>query len=110
MPSVNDLTRRVTILEPQTVRDGYGANTPTYSTIATRWAGIESLAGKGLALTSANTNAAVATVRITIRYRAGIRAGFHRIQYKSETYTIIDAKNPGEQNEWLVILCAEVTA
>src|SRR5947209_6159457 len=75
------LRKRLTIEAPVTSRDAHGQNVPTYNAVTTVSAEIVPLRGQQLAIAQARTITATATHRITIRYRADLKIGFHRFRY-----------------------------
>ena len=104
--AADDLQHRVIIeslLETQSV-DGDVTATPV--TFATRWAEITSLGGREL--DRARQIAATASVRIRMRYLAGVTPGM-QVRYGSRVLGIESAQNTNEANIETVLLCSERT-
>lgn len=80
------LRQRVTIQDKSVVRDTYGAETITWTEVATVWAAVEPLQGREY-LEARQTTAEVST-RIRIRYRSGITPEM-RVEFGTRVYEIL---------------------
>ena len=78
---IGKLRKRIVIEAPTRSRDEYGQDIPVWTTIATVWGSIMPLHGQQLALARASTITATASDLIKIRYRPGLKIGFHRIRF-----------------------------
>jgi SPP1 family predicted phage head-tail adaptor len=76
------LRKLLTIESPVSAQDNYGQDVLGYVFVATVWGSINTLSGRQLALSQANTITATSTHQIRIRYRTGLLPT-HRITYET---------------------------
>lgn len=94
------LDRRVTLLQPVPVRNAIGEETTSWQTVGQAWASVEAMpGGEGF---DADRREHKRSVRITIRYRPGVRATW-RVQHDGDVYEVTDVQEP-ERRETLVLL------
>lgn len=100
-----DLRHRVTFLvPPDTARDAVGGELP-YVAGDTTWAGMTFIAG--LEKYAANSFAAQATHKFTMRYRAGVQPNW-KLTFQGRTFEILYPNNVGGQGVQLDLYCKEI--
>lgn len=100
-----DLRHRVTIEEKSVVRDGYGGEEITWSTVATVWAAVEPLRGREF-LEGHSLEAAVDT-RIRIRYRSGLLPSM-RVTWGSHAYDVQAVLEIQSKRREIHLMCGEI--
>lgn len=101
---------RVQLQSSTAPQDTYGQPNPTWSTVGTYWAHIETLSGRELV--NALQKKAETTHRVTIRYLGDSTtvSPKMRIVYKTRTFNILWINNVGERNRELDCYCEEVVS
>ena len=99
------LRDRVTIQSKSVVRDTYGAETITWSDVATVWAAVEPVTGREY-LQQEQVRAQV-TVKIRIRYRSGITPTMRAI-YGTHVYNIEAVLEDLNTRRESTLMCSEV--
>jgi len=97
------LKHRITIQRATVARSGRGVATETWAELITVWAFVRHLQGRELF--AAQQEHAEVTIKISIRYRAGIRAS-DRVVFGNK---ILDIKSiiPDPEGQGIVLYCAE---
>ncbi|MDA8212164.1 MAG: phage head closure protein [Clostridia bacterium] len=103
--NAGELRHRVKIQQKSVTRDSFGAESVTWSDVATVWAVVEPLRGREF-FGAQQVNAEV-TTRIRIRYRSGVVPTM-RALYGSRVYDIQSVINLDERNRELQLMCKEV--
>jgi SPP1 family predicted phage head-tail adaptor len=98
------LRHRVSIQTNSAVQNGFGEPTTSWSETAKAWARVENLQGQELF--AAQQLIPEVTTKITMRYRAGMRADM-RIVMGSRSFDIKSVLNVEERNRTLELLCIE---
>ena len=101
MIEAGKLDRRIVIQSETIARDDFGGEDPTWSTLATVWAGIEYRSGTET--NEADQMVSMNKIMFTIRYRTDITARM-RIYYNSVYYYITLVEQLGRQ-EGTVLHC-----
>lgn len=99
------LRQRVTIQQKSVARDGYGAETVTWTTLATVWASVEPLRGREFS-EMRQTQAAIDT-RIRLRFREDIEPQM-RASWDGHTYDIEAIIQPAYDRRETQLMCQEV--
>lgn len=103
--TAGQLTQRVTLQQRVTTTNAIGETVSTWADVATVWAGAEPLRGRELFAASQAQSSV--SVRLTIRWRAGVDAGM-RVVWRGEPYAIegepIDVDG---RREWLELMCSK---
>jgi SPP1 family predicted phage head-tail adaptor len=107
MISAGQLDKRMILQAPTIARADDGAETITWTSLATIWAGIRSLRGREY-WQARQVNSDVSH-EVTIRYRARISPRF-RLIFEGRTFEILTIINSDEGRESLILMCKEVTA
>lgn len=97
------LRHRIAIQIRSSSQDSYGQPVETWTTQHIRWASIEPLQGREF-FSADQVNSEV-SVRIRMRYLAGITAGM-RVLYDNEPYNIEAVINPKMRNKDLQLMCS----
>lgn len=97
--------KRVTLQAMSTTFDERHQARRTPLDLAEVWASVEPLSGREYFL--ARQVNAEATVRVRIRYRAGITPRM-RVKYGSRSLEIVSVIDPGERHEELHLMCKEL--
>lgn len=98
------LRHTISIQERGTVRDDFAGASDQWTDVFTNMpASIEPLSGRELY--SAQQNHSEVTVRIRIRYRAGILPA-HRVMYRGQCYSILYVVNVDQANRELHLMCS----
>lgn len=100
-----ELRQRVTIQQKSVTRDAFGAETISWTDVATVWAKIWHLRGRELM--DAQQAEADTSTQITIRYRAGILPTM-RVVHGSAIYDIQAALDMGERHRFIELQCRSV--
>jgi SPP1 family predicted phage head-tail adaptor len=101
----SNLRHRVTFLvPPNPAQDAVGGELP-YVAGDTTWAGITFTAG--LEKYAANSFAAQATHKFTMRFRAGVQTNW-KLTFQGRTFNILYANNVGAQGVQLDLYCVEI--
>lgn len=98
------LRHRVEIQALTVTEDDIGNQVYEWQTIATVWASVEPL--KGREYWAAAQIQAETTVKVTIRYLAGITTA-HRVEFGEKLYDIQSIIDPEERNRELILMCKE---
>ena len=107
MIAAGTMNRRVALQSATRAADAAGQMVPTWTTVATVWAEIETTAGsERMAIAQ---QVATCSHRVRIRYRADVTAGW-RLMYGSRILDINAAIDEGERHESLLLLCMEKAA
>lgn len=102
------LRHRVVLQEKTSFQDTHGDMVEDWSPVATLWAAIEPLSAREFVASQALQSAV--TVRITIRYRAGVVPTM-RLLHGSKVYTIAGVlSDPDSGLEYLTLPCTEGVA
>lgn len=96
-----ELRKRVTIQEPSTAQDGYGAPVGGWTDVATVWASIVDVSGREFIAAGGTQNSA--QTKITIRYRPGVRSVM-RVVHGSDIYSIEAVL--GQDLRSLLLMCS----
>lgn len=101
-----DLNKRISIQRPTKTADGMGGFTSAWTnmTATPLWASIWPVSAREI-VKDKQTMGEI-THRIRIRFKRGVTTEC-RVQYKNRYFNIVGVVNPGEDNEWLDILCKE---
>ncbi len=102
------LRQRVNIQAPGLARDSVGSPGPGFTTIATVWAEVESLAGKEEFVN--DQFSAQASHRVEIRYQRPAGHAInekYRILWGSRSLDVLSAEDPENRKKKLVLLCLE---
>jgi len=99
------LRHRITIQQRSSEQDGYGGQIDTWDDVATVWASVEPLTGRAL-FAAQELNSEV-TIKITMRYRAGITYAM-RVAYGTRTFDILAPIDPEERHIELHLMCKEM--
>lgn len=99
------LRHRVTIQEKSVTRDDYGAETITWTDVATVWASVEPL--RGDEFLAMDRRGADVTTRIVMRYYDGV-APEMRVSWGSHTYDVRSVIDVEERHRELQLMCREV--
>jgi len=99
------LRHRVIFKASSAVKDGYGAETLTWTTYATVWAAIEPISGREMI--QADQMQAETTIRVRVRYNASVEPE-HRIYFGTRVLEIVSVINLTERNRHLELLCKEI--
>lgn len=98
------MRHRVDIEQRQPTRDAFAGETDSWVSVATNIAAnIDPLSGRELY--SAQQSHSEATVRIRIRYRAGVEAA-QRVIFREQPYSILYVINTNMRNEELQLMCS----
>ena len=104
---IGDMRHRVQLQDFATSRDDYGGEIRTWTTYATVWAEVKYISGKEIE--HADQISGIATHRIVIRYDSRVTVK-DRIVFKSRNFEIAaPPQNPSELNEFLILMCKEVS-
>jgi SPP1 family predicted phage head-tail adaptor len=107
--AAGNLSRRVTIQARTPSQDTFGAQSATWSDLATVWASIEPLTGRELM--NAQTLATEISHRITLRYQSAFAnpktVAAYRAVYGARVFDIHASTNESENNERITLLAAE---
>jgi SPP1 family predicted phage head-tail adaptor len=103
---IGELNKRVELQHLAENKDDFGEMIRSYAPYAKVWAKIEPLQGRELE--HAQQISTETTHRVTIRYKANV-ASEHRVIYKERIFEIEVPLNPGERNEYLVLMCKEIS-
>lgn len=103
------LTRSIAIQQRSTIRDSYGGQVQTWTTLKTVYAAIEALSGsERLAAQSFSTDV---SHRISIRYDADFTdprvMATYRVLYGTRIFNIEAALNIDEANRLIELVCSE---
>ena len=100
------LRHRVELQSATEARDSHGQPVKTWSTQAVVWAGVEPIKGReGIV---AMQVAATATIRVVIRYRAGVTTDW-RVKFGMRTMKITSIVDTDERHHSLEFMCSEIT-
>lgn len=100
-----DMRHKITIKQPTASQNDYGENIETWSDFATNvWASVEPMVGKEYI--AAQQIQSEATVKIRLRYLAGIKPTF-KVYFGSRILTIDSVINYKEQNREILLMCKE---
>ena len=101
---------RVSLQSATASQDTYGQPNPTWTTVGTYWAQIETLSGRELV--NALQKKAETTHRVTLRWlgESTTPNPKWRIVYKARTYNVLWINNVGERNRTLELYCEEVVS
>jgi len=86
-------------------RNAYGESVPGWSTVTTVWGSIEPLSGKEW-LAQQELQSEI-SVRIVIRYYAGIDATTHRVKNDGLYYDIVSVINHESRDRMLTLMCRQ---
>lgn len=107
--SAGQLSHRVRIEQPTTVKDALGAPTQTWADVATIWADIAPISGREARI--ADRIAAEVSHQITVRYQplfADPRAVAQlRVHFRGRVFSIHAALNEDEANVMVILLASE---
>jgi len=103
--NAGELRHRLTLQANRPVQDSFGAETETWVTLATVWAGISAL--KGHEMFTAQQTVAEVTHKVRMRYRAGVEPAM-RLLFGARKFDINWVNNIDERNVELELLCTEV--
>lgn len=98
------IAHRISIERAETVPDGAGGSTATWSVLATVWAAVEPVAARGD--TGGDRLGSRVTHRVTIRHRGDVAAGM-RIRHRGRLLTIETVVDPDERRRFLLIEASE---
>jgi len=98
------LRHRVTLQSKTETRDSYGGAVITWSDVATVYAAIEPLSGREW-FAQQQVQSEV-SVRIVVRYRAGITAA-NRIAHGATYYDILSVINHDEKDHMITLMCRQ---
>lgn len=107
MINAGQLDKRMILQAPTIARADDGAETITWTTLATIWAGIRTLRGREY-WQAQQVNSDV-THEVLIRYRARLSPRF-RLIFEGRTLEILSIQNADEGRTDLILLCKEVVA
>lgn len=99
------LRHRVTIQDPQSARDTFGAEIVNYVDVATVWAAVDPLQGREFF--DAQADNAEVTTRIRIRYRSGIKPTM-RVVWGDHEYDIRSVIEIESRRRELHLMCREL--
>jgi len=99
------LRQRVTIREKSVTRGDYGAETVTWTAVATVWASVEPLRGREFL--EAQREGAEVTTKVVMRYRGGIVPEM-QVTYSDHTYDVLAVIHVDERGRELQLMCREV--
>lgn len=97
------MRERVTLQVRTDTTDGYGQAVPTWSTVATLWAAVESISGREFV--SARAEQSETTLRVTL-LRRDLAAGTHRLLWRGRILDI-RAVLPYADRSAVTLMCAE---
>lgn len=102
------LRRRVTVHYKVVVKDAYGAETITWTTLGTYWGAVEPLHGREF--TDQKMDGAELTTRIVIRFQPGVTIAphTHRVTWSGHLYDIQSVVNVDERRRETQLICREV--
>lgn len=101
------LRHRVTIQQLSAdTKDADGRPAGSWQDVATVWAAVEPLRGREFWEAAAQQSEV--TIRVRIRYRAGITAAM-RVKFGDRLLEIVHSINVDERNRELHLMCREVT-
>lgn len=100
-----DLKQRITIQRPSVARDGFGAEVPTWATLASVWAKVVTTSGAET-IDAAQVAAATLTHEITIRWRSDVQPTM-QVLWGARTLTI-RAVVDDNLRQTLILSCDEV--
>ena len=103
---IGKLNKRITWQYQAGVPDGMGGTTEVWTDSTTTWAALWPMSAKEIV--QAGKVTLDATHRIVIRFLSGIEADW-RGKYGNRYFNIISIINKEEANEFLTLLCKEVT-
>lgn len=96
------LSESIVIQDKAVTRDAYGAESITWTTVATVPASAEPIAGREyLAMRQAQADI---SIRFRIRYLAGVTPAM-RVQWRGGYYDILEVINPRAADRELELLC-----
>lgn len=96
------LSESIVIQDKSVTRDAYGAESITWTTVATVPASAEPIAGREyLAMRQAQADI---SIRFRIRYLAGVTPAM-RVQWRGGYYDILEVINPRAADRELELLC-----
>lgn len=101
-----DLIHQVQVQQPADSRDTYGDAAPTWTTVATVWASVESLTGRELWI----AQQVQADVTHRVRMRPGAVPGIGpawSILFGARRLAILGVVDPVQQGEQVELLCVE---
>jgi SPP1 family predicted phage head-tail adaptor len=105
LPAAGLLDRRITIQSATITQNAIGEAISTWSNFATVWASVEPISGREFwAMQQVH---AEVTVRIRIRYLAGVLPKMRITGSGSKVFNIEAIINPAERNGHLELLCSE---
>lgn len=107
MSGVADYRHRVTLQRRVTVTDNEGFTTEQWQDWVTVWAAVEPIRGREY-FAAAAVEAEV-TLRIRIRYRAGVTPDM-RVAYGQRIFDIQSVIDVGGRHREIELMCREVTA
>lgn len=100
------LRHRVKLEHYTEVVSEWGDPVKGWSAVAEVWARVEPLSGRELEW--AMQVHAEASIRVTLRYRAGVDTTY-RVVFGARTIEVLAVVNPDERNELLQLTCREMT-
>lgn len=101
---IASMNQRITLQSPVRVSDGMGGFTLTFTDEADIWAAIWPVPASEVI--QANSPTMVATHRVRIRYRDGVKPSW-RIAHGDKYYNIVSVIDPSMGGRWLDIVCKE---
>ena len=106
---IGRLRTRVTLKQPSRSQENtYGGEQVTWSDVDTAWARVENLRGRDL--DHARQVYQDVTVRVTMRHRSDVTAGWRLVTEGGRTLEVLAAYDPEEgRGRALECLCREVT-
>lgn len=103
--NIGELDKRIKIEQATETRSGTGAVIKSWATFLTAWAGIDP--PKGREFFAAGQIQAEVTVRVRIRYRAGVTPQM-RVLFGTRVFDINSVIDPDEAHVELILMCTEV--
>jgi len=100
------LRHRVELQSVTRTQDGYGEADESWSTYTTVWAAIEPLRGQERYLAQqVNSDT---EIKVVVRYNSSVDSE-DRVLIGSRVLEVVGVINPGERDEYLELLCREIT-
>jgi SPP1 family predicted phage head-tail adaptor len=101
-----ELRHRITLQRKNAVRDSYGESVPTWITVATVWAQVETTGGSE-SVDAAQVALASLSYMVTIRYRRDVVPTM-RVLWGDRVLEISAVTEPDNRRRLLALLCAEI--
>ncbi|SFT04108.1 phage head closure protein [Marininema halotolerans] len=99
------LNRRVKLMKFEKLVDGSGNPVEDWVLFMEVWAGVEPIRGREYFAAAAVQSETM--IRVRIRYRSGVNAGF-RVHYDDRVLDVVGVIDPYDKHQELELMCKEV--